>query len=390
MEVIILAGGLGTRLRSVVHEIPKCLAPIGANLYAERPFLAYLLEWLVGQGVNHVVFSVGYLHEQVMAYVQSREWPFEYDFAVETEPLGTGGGIRLAMEQCREDRVFVVNGDTFFPVNLHAIPFAAPVTLALKPMRDFDRYGTVTLSDCRVIGFQEKQPCSEGFINGGVYAIDRTRLNLGELPQKFSFEKDVLEPLAAQGQLSGITRNDYFIDIGVPEDYQLAQWAIPAWLAVQKASAQVMASKADTLFMDRDGVINEHLIGDYVKDWSMFRFLPGIKEELAKWAQKFRYIILVTNQRGVGRGVMTDAQLSKIHARMMAEIMEAGGRIDLILVCTATEDTDPRRKPNPGMYYEAKSLYQDLGQCIMLGDTESDQQFARNCGMPFILLEAAS
>ena len=122
----------------------------------------------------------------------------------------------------------------------------------------------------------------------------------------------------------------------------------------------------------------------------MFRFLPGIKEELAKWAQKFRYIILVTNQRGVGRGVMTDAQLSKIHARMMAEIMEAGGRIDLILVCTATEDTDPRRKPNPGMYYEARSLYQDLGQCIMLGDTESDQQFATNCGMPFILLEAAS
>lgn len=393
MEVIILAGGLGTRLRSVVHEIPKCLAPIGPNPCAARPFLGYLLEWLVGQGVNHVVFSVGYLHEQVMAYVQSREWPFEYDFAVETEPLGTGGGIRLALAKCREDHVFVVNGDTFFPVDLSAIPFDAPITLALKPMKDFDRYGAVSVAHTdalRVTAFHEKKPCKEGLINGGIYAIDRTRLNLSDLPQKFSFEKEVLEPGAAIGQIGGWISDAYFIDIGIPEDYQKAQWAIPAWLSVQRASERVLASQADTLFLDRDGVINEHLIGDYVKDWSMFRFLPGIKEELAKWARKFRYIILVTNQRGVGRGLMTDSQLAKVHAHMMAEILEAGGRIDLILACTAVSDQDPRRKPNPGMFYEARTLYPDLGRCIMVGDTASDQQFARNCGMPFILLEAVS
>ena len=117
MEVIVLAGGLGTRLRSVVHEIPKCLAPV-----AGKPFLGYLLDWLVSQEADHVVFSVGYQREQVIDYVQSQDWPFTYDFAIEETPLGTGGGIRLALGKCIENQVFVVNGDTFFPVDLKAMP----------------------------------------------------------------------------------------------------------------------------------------------------------------------------------------------------------------------------------------------------------------------------
>ena len=163
MEVIVLAGGLGTRLQSVLHEIPKCLAPIGSpeeqgfpeakeNADASgkpcssgRPFLGHLLDWLVGQGATHVVFSVGYLREQVMDYVKGREWPFEYHFAIEATPLGTGGGIRLALAQCRENQVFVVNGDTFFPVNLNTLTFNAPITVALKPMQHFDRYGAVSV-----------------------------------------------------------------------------------------------------------------------------------------------------------------------------------------------------------------------------------------------------
>jgi D-glycero-alpha-D-manno-heptose 1-phosphate guanylyltransferase len=109
MEVIVLAGGLGTRLRSVVHEIPKCLAPIGG-----KPFLGYLLDWLGEYPVHHVVFSVGYLREQVIDYVKGREWPFSYDFAIEEAPLGTGGGIRLALSKCHENQVFVVNGTRSF------------------------------------------------------------------------------------------------------------------------------------------------------------------------------------------------------------------------------------------------------------------------------------
>ena len=124
MEAIVLAGGLGTRLRSVVHDIPKCMAPIG-----DGPFLSYVLDWLSRYGVKHVVLSVGYLKESIMDWVSSREYPFEIDYAVEEEPLGTGGGIKLALSMCRERKVVVVNGDTFYPVCLDAMPFDSPLTV---------------------------------------------------------------------------------------------------------------------------------------------------------------------------------------------------------------------------------------------------------------------
>ena len=397
MEVIILAGGQGTRLRSVVQDIPKCLAPV-----AGRPFLGYMLDYLSAYPVDHVVFSVGYLKEQVMSYVQAHSWPFSYDFAVEDTPLGTGGGIRLALEKCHGERVFVFNGDTFFPLPLDAVPFASPVTVALKPMKAFSRYGAVTVipsgrSESRVshtiTAFREKAYCEEGLINAGVYAIDRTKLHLEALPARFSFEKDVLEPMAAARELQGWPVESYFIDIGIPEDYDKAQWEIPAWFAVQKASAQVLASKAEALFLDRDGVLNRLLEGSYVKSWADWQWMPGILEELPKWAAKFKHIVLVTNQRGVGKGLMTDADLARIHARMMQELLEAGGKIDLILTCTAVSDDDPRRKPNPGMFREACALFPlEPQRCVMVGDSDSDAAFARNCGMAFIRLgpEAAS
>lgn len=410
MEVIVLAGGLGTRLRPVLPEIPKCLAPIGS-----RPFLEYLLRWLGQYPVEHVVFSVGHLKEQVISYVQSRQWPFSYDFAVEDTPLGTGGGIRLALAKCHSDKVFVVNGDTFFPVDLGAMPFDFPVTLALKPMRDFDRYGSVSVSSIaesptpgknyfssscsknqfspaiakptrvKVTAFHEKAPCKEGLINGGVYAIDRSRVDLESLPERFSFEKEVLESGAALGQIGGYVSNAYFIDIGVPEDYAKAQWAIPAYFAVQEASKAVLKADADTLFLDRDGVMNRHRPDDYVKSWAEWEWMPGVLEEFSKWAAKFRNIVLVTNQRGVGKGLMSDDDLASIHARMMADIIEAGGRMDLVLTCTDVAPESPRRKPNIGMYNEACGLL-DIKNGVMLGDSSSDAAFAANCGMPFILL----
>jgi len=380
MEVIVLAGGLGTRLRPVLPEIPKCLAPISG-----KPFLAWLLDYLAGQKVNHIVFAVGYMHLQVKTYVHSREWPFDYDFSIEQDPLGTGGAIKQALQLCQEEQVFVVNGDTFYPVDLRNIPFTAPLNLALKPLQNFNRYGSVQFDGVLVRAFHEKAPCKEGLINGGVYAIDRGRVDLESLPEKFSFEKEVLEPGAAVGQVGGYVSNAYFIDIGVPEDYAKAQWAVPAYFAVKEASKAVLKADADTLFLDRDGVLNRLRPNDYVKSWAEWEWMPGVLEEFPKWSAKFRNIVLVTNQRGVGKGLMSDSDLAAIHARMMADIVEAGGRIDLILTCTDVQEDAPRRKPNIGMYQEACALL-DIKNGVMLGDSSSDAAFAANCGMPFILL----
>ena len=386
MEAIILAGGLGTRLRSVVSEVPKCMAPVDG-----RPFLQYMLEWLSRYDVSHVVLSVGYLREVIFSYMDSRAWPFEISYAVEEEPLGTGGGIRLALTKCREDRVIVLNGDTFFDVDLDALSFTAPVTLALKPMRNFDRYGAVDWDGELVTGFHEKAACAEGLINGGVYALVRSQLDFAFYPKRFSFEKDLLEPLADGHLVAGQVQDGYFIDIGIPEDYARAQRELPEIQAVLKASDVVLAMDADTLLLDRDGVINRWLPGDYVTSWDKFTFLPGILESLRKWAGHFRHIFLVTNQRGVGKGRMTQEQLEAVHARMLAEIAAAGGRIDGIYLCTALSDDDPRRKPNRGMFNEILAAYPEVRpeKTVMLGDSRYDREFAANCGIGFVLMETA-
>lgn len=226
MEVIILAGGLGTRLRSSIGEsIPKCMAPVNG-----KPFLRYLLTYLRKFPVSKVVLSVGYLRDVIIEWVDKNkgEFPFRFDYAVEKEPLGTGGGIRLALEKCHDSDVIVLNGDTFFDIDL--IPFVdnhklypSSVAIALKPMENFDRYGRVIVNtdDHRIHEFCEKQPCSEGFINGGVYCIDRNNITWPEKP-KFSFEKDVLERIVFTGTIRGFKFNNYFIDIGIPADYDKA------------------------------------------------------------------------------------------------------------------------------------------------------------------------
>lgn len=223
MEVIILAGGLGTRLRSVVSEVPKCMAPV-----AGKPFLWYLLKYLTRYDVSKVILSLGHLRDIVIEWIDEigDEFPFSFEYAIEEEPLGTGGGIRLALNKATTNDVVVLNGDTFFDVNLNELMdahrlYPSAVTLALKPMQEFDRYGRVIIDDIdkRIIEFKEKEYCMEGLINGGVYAINRLEPIFEGLPQKFSFETAVLEPQCRLGKLFGVIQNGYFIDIGIPEDY---------------------------------------------------------------------------------------------------------------------------------------------------------------------------
>lgn len=222
---IVLAGGLGTRLQSVVADVPKPMAPI-----RQKPFLSYLLHYLQKQGIETVILSVGHKYEIIQAFVGDNYLGMNILYAIEATPLGTGGGIRLAMEMTEDTDVFILNGDTFFDVNLKELgefhqKCNADLTISVKKMENFDRYGTIGFEGKRVTQFLEKMACTQGYINGGVYALKGSFLHQQYLPQKCSFEKDIMEALYAQSQFYVFTdaANHYFIDIGIPEDFERAQ-----------------------------------------------------------------------------------------------------------------------------------------------------------------------
>ena len=150
-----------------------------------------------------------------------------------------------------------------------------------------------------------------------------------------------------------------------------------------------LLQKCDTLFLDRDGVVNVWLPGDYVKNWQEFCFNPGFLDFIGRYSSAFRHIFIVTNQRGVGKGLMSMEQLEDIHSRMLGAISDAGGRIDRIYLCTSVDDSDPMRKPNTGMAQQAMKDYPDISmeRSLMIGDQPSDRLFADNCGMDFLLWE---
>lgn len=226
-EAIILAGGAGTRLKSVIKDIPKPMALVG-----NKPFLEYLLAYLENFGIEHVILSVGYNWEVISDYFKSQYGSIKISYAVEDEPLGTGGGIRLALDKVIGEHTFILNGDTFFKVNLHDLSefyFAhkADMSITVKTKIDFFRYGTVELDICKVVGFREKRPMKFGLINGGVYITNKNILNDFKIGEKFSFETDFLEKNIDTLKLSAMKCNEYFIDIGVPLDYEKAKQELP-------------------------------------------------------------------------------------------------------------------------------------------------------------------
>lgn len=223
MEAIILAGGLGTRLRSVVPALPKCMAQV-----AGQPFLYYLFKYLENNKFNHVILSLGYKYEIIETWITQNKWPFTISFSVEDEPLGTGGAVKQALALAKEERILIINGDTFFEVNLKEfynfhIRKKAEISIALKLMINFDRYGNVeTNANDKILAFKEKQSCNSGYINGGIYLInlESNLINIGK--EKFSLETDVLQKSVNNSNLYGFPSSGYFIDIGIPEDYSKA------------------------------------------------------------------------------------------------------------------------------------------------------------------------
>jgi len=228
-EAIVLAGGLGSRLRDLLPGIPKCMAPVKG-----KPFLTYILDYLSGQKIDKVILSVGYRKDQIISHFGNNYENLSIEYSIENEPLGTGGAVKLSFNYCKQDNVFVLNGDTYFLPELKEMEemyfqTTADVTIAVKEMADTGRYGRImTDKDTRITDFREKDPITtRGWINGGIYLLNRKIFDA--LPeQKFSLENDVFRKSCSKFNMQAYQTDAFFLDMGIPDDYIHAQTLIPA------------------------------------------------------------------------------------------------------------------------------------------------------------------
>lgn len=226
MQAILLCGGMGTRLRSVVADRPKPMADI-----CGKPFLQYLLEMLRDKGITEVIFALGYMGEMIEEYFQDGSaFGLKISYSYEEEPLGTGGAIRNALPKILEEEVLVLNADTYFPMDYQGLlcfhqENDGDFSLATRGVPDISRYGAVRRDAAgRILAWNEKledggQPLA-GEINGGIYVMKKSLI--AEIPEgKQSLEQDCIPKWLSEGKrIFGLPFDGYFMDIGIPKDYQ--------------------------------------------------------------------------------------------------------------------------------------------------------------------------
>lgn len=222
MEAVVLAGGFGTRLKEVVPDLPKPMAPV-----AGRPFLEILLSMLARKGFTRVVLSLGFMSEKIISHFGDNYLGMELVYEVESQPLGTGGAIRAALTHCLADHAFIFNGDTYLDLEVDELECLwqgshNPV-IVVREVPDTARYGRVDMNDGRVTAFLEKGEAGLGLINAGCYVLPKHGLDDFPLGQAFSIETEFFIKYLQCIRFDGFVTQGRFIDIGVPDDYALAQ-----------------------------------------------------------------------------------------------------------------------------------------------------------------------
>lgn len=376
-EAIVLAGGFGTRLAHVVPDVCKPMAPV-----AGRPFLRFIMDQLAAAGFDRVIVADGYRREQIEDFFGSAYRGMAIEYSPEDTPLFTGGAVKMALGRCRSDWVFVLNGDTWLDVDFTAMEAAAAdapdsvsAVIAVKRMRDFERYGTVDVNaGGELTAFHEKRPCEEGLINAGVYLLRRDALN--NMPEKFSLESDYFECVVDGGALRAVECTGGFIDIGVPEDYELAQTMLAP-----------LARPWKLAMFDRDGTINVDT--GHLHEPEKLELIPSTVDIMRGYSDDPDYkVVVVTNQAGIAKGLYTEADMHHLHRYMEGELEGLGVHVDAWYFCPHHPDyTGPCkcRKPAPGMLLAAmRDFDANVVDCVMYGDMPTDEAAARTAGINYI------
>lgn len=374
-QAVILAGGLGTRLRPLTDTRPKPMIEVGG-----KPFLEHLIVLLRSQGFDRFLILLGYLPEVVQNYFgDGRRWGVTIKYSVTAVEDETGRRVKLAEQQIESCFLFMYS-DNYWPMQMDKMwpKFeAAGVPAMITVYRNKDGYTTnsVRVDKDSYVAVYDKT-CQSPHLQGVEisYAI-MTRQVLDLLPdENVLFEVAVYPKLAQQRQLLAYVTDHRYYSIGSHRRLPLTE---------------AFFQRTPTVLLDRDGVLNKKPPrAEYVRTWADFEWLPGAKEALKLFNDAGYRVIVVSNQAGIARGAMTEADLASIHDHMKEETAQAGGRIDAIYYCPhGWDDNCDCRKPKPGMLFQAQREHHlDLSRTPFIGDDERDAEAADAAGCPALLL----
>jgi D-glycero-D-manno-heptose 1,7-bisphosphate phosphatase len=379
-QAVILCGGVGARLGPLTATTPKPLLQVGG-----APFLDVLLFEIGRHGIRDVLLLAGFEGEQIARYASTAPVATRFGLTVsvviEPGPAGTGGALKAAETRLAPQFV-LINGDTWFDVNLldlapRSFPEGAGwlISMSLRRVPDASRYGLVTTADDVVTGLSEKPPSpGPGVVNGGVSLVRRELV--GFMTHECSMEHDILPGLAERGLVAGRAHDGYFIDIGVPEAFERAQTEVPA------------RRRRPAAFLDRDGVLNED--AGYVGKLDDWRWIAGAQDAVKRFNDLGWFVFVVTNQSGIGRGLYDEADVVALHDQVFEELAGGGAHVDDVRFCPyhaeATVERYRRdsdwRKPREGMILDLIEHWPiDLERSLLIGDSETDLEAARRAGV---------
>lgn len=375
-QAVILAGGVGTRLRPLTYKIPKPMA-----LVSNRPFLEYLIEMLKENGISEIVLLLGYLSEKIVEYFEDgSNFGVNIRCSIGDVSFETGTRIKNA-EYLLDDFFLLMYCDNYWPLNLKKLlefytEYEVLAMVTVYTNKDgMKRNNILVDEEGYVIKYDKSRKAKN--LNGveiGFFIINKKLLEL--MPNyNFSFEKEILPLLIEKRELCGYQTDHRYYSISSLERLQLTE----KFLQPKKV-----------VFLDRDGVINKKLPkADYVKNWGEFEFLPGAIEALKLLSQNNYEIYIVTNQAGIARGLMSERDLEDIHENLKRELEKHNARINGIYYCPhGWDDGCECRKPKPGMFFQAaKDHILDLTKTIFIGDDERDLQAGDAAGCKTILVK---
>ena len=371
-QAVILAGGRGTRMRPLTDDRPKPMVPV-----LGRPFIEYQIEQLREQGFERVLILLGYLPEVVQNHFgDGRDWGVRIEYSVTAPDQQTSS--RVATARHLIDPCFLLlYCDNYWPLRMERLwarfrEAGKPGLITVYSNKDDYSRGCVALDQSGHVRLFDRLRSAPGLREVEIsYAIITDRA-LALLPEEDTpFEEAIYTPLAQQGRLTAYVSDHRYYSIGSLD-------RLPATEAFMRREPSVI--------LDRDGVLNRKPAqAQYVRNWSEWEWCPGSLEALRLLSLAGYRTIIASNQPGIGRGLMSEADLEVIHGRMQHEIARVGGRVDAIYYCPHdwAEGCDCR-KPKPGLLHQAQRYFHlDLTQTPFIGDDERDEAAAVAAGCPF-------